>query len=170
MLCVYQYKNNTTSQTLHAADLNARLTLTQSIVENLKAENDHLKTGSQFQPNACGPTSSTSQPSGLSSLLGPSVRQPMGMSLTKSFSLSLNDCKEPGKQTLFVKLLTKLLTRQRVYVMYLISFLCLILADVLQADTLSVSSLPDEVCARVLVRMADHTEVSALKTSNCPDS
>ncbi|XP_029291369.1 neuron navigator 1 isoform X3 [Cottoperca gobio] len=60
----------------------------QSTVENLKQENDHLKTGS-------GPTSSTSQPSGLSSLLGPSLRQPMSMSLTKSFSLSLNDCKDP---------------------------------------------------------------------------
>nr|XP_033484535.1 neuron navigator 1-like isoform X5 [Epinephelus lanceolatus]XP_033484536.1 neuron navigator 1-like isoform X5 [Epinephelus lanceolatus] len=60
----------------------------QSTVENLKAENDHLKTGS-------GPTSSTSQPSGLASLLGPSLRQPMSMSLTKSFSLSLNDCKDP---------------------------------------------------------------------------
>ncbi|XP_054464498.1 neuron navigator 1-like [Anoplopoma fimbria] len=60
----------------------------QSTVENLKAENDHLKTGSS-------PTSSTSQPSGLASLLGPSMRQPMSMSLTKSFSLSLNDCKDP---------------------------------------------------------------------------
>ncbi|XP_044207544.1 neuron navigator 1-like isoform X4 [Thunnus albacares] len=60
----------------------------QSMVENLKAENDHLKVGS-------GPTSSTSQPSGLASFLGPSLRQPMSMSLTKSFSLSLNDCKDP---------------------------------------------------------------------------
>ncbi|KAM3872366.1 neuron navigator 1-like [Diretmus argenteus] len=63
----------------------------QSTVENLKAENDHLKTGSQ----PSGPTTSTSQPSGLASLLGPSTRQPMSMSLTKSFSLSLNDCKDP---------------------------------------------------------------------------
>ncbi|KAM8862509.1 neuron navigator 1 isoform 2-T3 [Spinachia spinachia] len=60
----------------------------QSTVEDLKAENDHLKTGSS-------PTSSTSQPSGLASLLGPSLRQPMSMSLTKSFSLSLSDCKDP---------------------------------------------------------------------------
>ncbi|KAM7411846.1 hypothetical protein PAMA_021700 [Pampus argenteus] len=58
----------------------------QSVVENLKAENDHLKVG---------PTSSTSQPSGLASFLGPSLRQPMSMSLTKSFSLSLNECKDP---------------------------------------------------------------------------
>ncbi|XP_063740202.1 neuron navigator 1-like isoform X2 [Eleginops maclovinus] len=92
----------------------------QSTVENLKAENDHLKTGS-------GPTSSTSQPSGLASLLGPSLRQPMSMSLTKSFSLSLNDCKDP---------------------------------DVSPVDTLSVSSLRDEVCARVLVCIRDQTEDS----------
>ncbi|XP_039656134.1 neuron navigator 1-like isoform X8 [Perca fluviatilis] len=92
----------------------------QSTVENLKAENDHLKTGS-------GPTSSTSQPSGLASLLGPSLRQPMSMSLTKSFSLSLNDCKDP---------------------------------DVSPADTLSVSSQRDEVCARVLVRIGDQAEDS----------
>ncbi|XP_069544024.1 neuron navigator 1 [Brachyistius frenatus] len=67
----------------------------QSTVENLKVENDHLKTGSQLNLPGCGPTSSTSQPSGLASLLGPSLRQPMSMSLTKSFSLSLNDCKDP---------------------------------------------------------------------------
>ncbi|XP_026223820.1 neuron navigator 1-like isoform X3 [Anabas testudineus] len=67
----------------------------QSTVENLKAENDHLKTGSQLQLPGSGPTSSTSQPSGLASLLGPSLRQPVSMSLTKSFSLSLNDCKDP---------------------------------------------------------------------------
>ncbi|KAM9350602.1 neuron navigator 1 [Symphorus nematophorus] len=67
----------------------------QSTVENLKAENDHLKTGSQLHLPSSGPTSSTSQPSGLASLLGPSLRQPMTMSLTKSFSLSLNDCKDP---------------------------------------------------------------------------
>ncbi|KAG7228292.1 hypothetical protein INR49_009153, partial [Caranx melampygus] len=67
----------------------------QSTVENLKAENSHLKTGSQLNLPGSGPTSSTSQPSGLASLLGPSLRQPMSMSLTKSFSLSLNDCKDP---------------------------------------------------------------------------
>ncbi|XP_015259070.1 PREDICTED: neuron navigator 1-like isoform X3 [Cyprinodon variegatus] len=67
----------------------------QSTVDNLKAENDHLKTGSQFPVSGPGPTSSTSQPSGLASLLGPSVNQPTSMSLTKSFSLSLNDCKAP---------------------------------------------------------------------------
>ncbi|XP_063319143.1 neuron navigator 1-like isoform X2 [Pelmatolapia mariae] len=67
----------------------------QSTVENLKAENVNLKTGTQHHLPGSGPTSSTSQPSGLASLLGPSLRQPMSMSLTKSFSLSLNDCKDP---------------------------------------------------------------------------
>ncbi|KAM6925220.1 neuron navigator 1 [Xenentodon cancila] len=67
----------------------------QSTVENLKAENDHLKTGSQLHPLGSGPTSSTSQPSGLASLLGPSLKQPISMSLTKSFSLSLSECKDP---------------------------------------------------------------------------
>ncbi|KAM9856176.1 neuron navigator 1 [Aulostomus maculatus] len=67
----------------------------QSTVENLKAENDHLKVGGQLPPSGAGPTSSTSQPSGLASFLGPSLRQPMSVSLTKSFSLSLNDCKDP---------------------------------------------------------------------------
>lgn len=73
------------------------LNVFQSTVENLKAENDHLKTGSQSCLTGSGPTSSTSQPSGLASLLGPSLRQPVSMSLTKSFSLSLNDCKDPGE-------------------------------------------------------------------------
>ncbi|KAI3357703.1 hypothetical protein L3Q82_016108, partial [Scortum barcoo] len=67
----------------------------EATVENLKAENDHLKTGSQLHLPGLGPTSSTSQPSGLASLLGPSLRQPTNMSLTKSFSLSLNECKDP---------------------------------------------------------------------------
>lgn len=45
--------------------------------------------------------------------------------------------------------------------LYLIRSYFLILSDVSSADTLSVSSQPDEVCARVLVRIADHTEVNA---------
>ncbi|XP_076598272.1 neuron navigator 1 isoform X3 [Chaetodon auriga] len=79
----------------HLEQLREAMNSMQSTVENLKAENDHLKTGSQLHLPGSGPTSSTSQPSGLASLLGPSLRQPMSMSLTKSFSLSLNDCKDP---------------------------------------------------------------------------
>ncbi|KAL2104221.1 hypothetical protein ACEWY4_001089 [Coilia grayii] len=63
----------------------------QSTVENLKAENDRLKTGAPVT----GPSMSTSQPSGLSSLLGSSPQRSMNMSLTKSFSLSLNECSDP---------------------------------------------------------------------------
>lgn len=44
---------------------------------------------------------------------------------------------------------------------YLIRFYFLILSDVSSADVLSVSSQPEEVCARVLVRIADHMEVNA---------
>lgn len=79
----------------HLEQLREAMNNMQSTVENLKAENDHLKTESQLLLPGSGPTSSTSQPSGLASLLGPSLRQPMSMSLTKSFSLSLNDCKDP---------------------------------------------------------------------------
>ncbi|XP_016148965.1 neuron navigator 1-like [Sinocyclocheilus grahami] len=66
----------------------------QSVVESLKAENDQLKTGSA--PSSlvlpCSPPStSTSQPSGLASLLNSNQTKPP-MSLTKSFSLSLNEC------------------------------------------------------------------------------
>uniref|UniRef100_A0A3Q3W4Z0 AAA+ ATPase domain-containing protein n=1 Tax=Mola mola TaxID=94237 RepID=A0A3Q3W4Z0_MOLML len=80
----------------HLEQLQEAMNHMQSTVENLKVENDHLKTGSQLHLHASGPTSSTSQPSGLSSLLGPSLKQPMSMSLAKSFSLSLSDCKDPG--------------------------------------------------------------------------
>ncbi|XP_062315939.1 neuron navigator 1 isoform X1 [Osmerus eperlanus] len=99
----------------------------QSTVENLKAENDQLKTGGPAPLPTSGPPMSTSQPSGLASLMGSSTRQPMSMSLTKSFSLSLNDCKDP---------------------------------ELSPADTLSVSSLHDEVCVRVLVRISDQGPVS----------
>ncbi|KTG05232.1 hypothetical protein cypCar_00016723 [Cyprinus carpio] len=66
----------------------------QSMVESLKAENDQLKTGSA--PSSlvlpCSPPStSTSQPSGLASLLNSNQTKPP-MSLTKSFSLSLSEC------------------------------------------------------------------------------
>ncbi|XP_059188923.1 neuron navigator 1-like isoform X1 [Centropristis striata] len=128
----------------HLEQLREAMNSMQSTVENLKAENDHLKTGTgpvsgptvipasiptsgPTSGLSSGPTSSTSQPSGLASLLGPSLRQPMSMSLTKSFSLSLNDCKDP---------------------------------EVSPVDTLSVSSQRDEVCAQVLVRIADQAEDS----------
>ncbi|XP_052450271.1 neuron navigator 1 isoform X4 [Carassius gibelio] len=66
----------------------------QSMVENLKAENDQLKTGSapsSLVLPCTPPSTSTSQPSGLASLLNCNQTKP-AMSLTKSFSLSLNEC------------------------------------------------------------------------------
>ncbi|XP_041083309.1 neuron navigator 1-like isoform X2 [Polyodon spathula] len=63
----------------------------QMTVESLKAENDQLKTGTG--PNTSpAPASSISQPQGLSSLLSASPRQSMALSLTQSFTLSLNEC------------------------------------------------------------------------------
>ncbi|XP_059397534.1 neuron navigator 1-like isoform X2 [Carassius carassius] len=66
----------------------------QRMVESLKAENDQLKTGSapsSLVLPCCPPSTSTSQPSGLASLLNSNQTKPP-MSLTKSFSLSLNEC------------------------------------------------------------------------------
>jgi hypothetical protein len=58
-------------------------------VENLKAENDQLKTG--------GPSTSTSQSSGLASLGTASPRQSVAMSLTKTFSMSLGEGSPSGE-------------------------------------------------------------------------
>uniref|UniRef100_A0AAR2IK27 Neuron navigator 1 n=1 Tax=Pygocentrus nattereri TaxID=42514 RepID=A0AAR2IK27_PYGNA len=71
----------------------------QLTVENLKAENDQLKTGSAPQSLVLPcvlPTSSTSQPSGLASMLG-SGHLTTATNLARSFSLSLNECSEPSK-------------------------------------------------------------------------
>ncbi|MBN3319161.1 NAV1 protein, partial [Atractosteus spatula] len=66
----------------------------QMTVENLKAENDQLKTGTTAPSSA--PPSSISQPQSLTALLtSSSPRQSMAMSLTQSFSLSLSECNEP---------------------------------------------------------------------------
>ncbi|MGH0165267.1 UNVERIFIED_CONTAM: hypothetical protein FKN15_048604 [Acipenser sinensis] len=70
-------------------------TFSSMTVESLKAENDQLKTGTG--PNTSpapspAPPSSISQPQGLSSLLSASPRQSMALSLTQSFTLSLNEC------------------------------------------------------------------------------
>ncbi|KAM9785796.1 neuron navigator 1-like [Neosynchiropus ocellatus] len=79
-------------------NLTSVLACLQSTVECLKAENDHLKIGSQLHHPGPGPSSSTSQPSGLASYLGAPLLQPMSMSLTKSFSLSLTDCKDLSEE------------------------------------------------------------------------
>ncbi|XP_010897563.2 neuron navigator 1 isoform X2 [Esox lucius] len=67
--------------------LQEAMTNMQMTVENLKAENDQLKTG--------GPSTSTSQSSGLASLGSASPRQSIAMSLTKTFSMSLGEGSPP---------------------------------------------------------------------------
>ncbi|XP_036447750.1 neuron navigator 1 isoform X2 [Colossoma macropomum] len=70
----------------------------QLTVENLKAENDQLKTGSAPQSlvlPCVPPTSSTSQPSGLAAMLG-SGHLTTATNLARSCSLSLNECSEPN--------------------------------------------------------------------------
>ncbi|XP_045079850.1 neuron navigator 1 isoform X8 [Coregonus clupeaformis] len=63
--------------------LQEAMTNMQMTVENLKAENDQLKTG--------GPSTSTSQSSGLASLGTASPRQSVAMSLPKTFGMTLGE-------------------------------------------------------------------------------
>ncbi|XP_063766688.1 neuron navigator 1 isoform X3 [Eleginops maclovinus] len=63
----------------------------QSTVENLKAENDHLKTGSLSPCPSPGPSSSVSQSSGLTALGSSSPRQSVAMHMPKSYSRGLNE-------------------------------------------------------------------------------
>ncbi|XP_056293487.1 neuron navigator 1 isoform X9 [Pseudoliparis swirei] len=58
----------------------------QSKVENLKAENDHLKTGTLSPCPSPGPSSSVSQSSGLTALGSSSPRQSVAMHMPKSYS------------------------------------------------------------------------------------
>ncbi|XP_058487380.1 neuron navigator 1 isoform X2 [Solea solea] len=60
-------------------------------VENLKAENDHLKTGSVSPCPSPGPSSSVSQSSGLTALGGVSPRQSIAMHVPKSYSRGPSD-------------------------------------------------------------------------------
>ncbi|XP_034388701.1 neuron navigator 1 [Cyclopterus lumpus] len=58
----------------------------QSKVENLKAENDHLKTSTLSPCPSPGPSSSVSQSSGLTALGSSSPRQSVAMHMPKSYS------------------------------------------------------------------------------------
>ncbi|XP_068449652.1 neuron navigator 1 [Clinocottus analis] len=62
------------------------MTNMQSTVENLKAENDHLKTGTLSPCPSPGPSSSVSQSSGLTALGSSSPRQSVAMHMPKSYS------------------------------------------------------------------------------------
>ncbi|KAM3621132.1 uncharacterized protein V6R79_006441 [Siganus canaliculatus] len=64
----------------------------QRTVENLKAENDHLKTGTLSPCPSPGPSSSVSQSSGLTALGGPSSpRQSVAVHMPKSYSRGLSE-------------------------------------------------------------------------------
>lgn len=95
----------------------------------------------------------------------------MSMSLTKSFSLSLNDCKDPGKRrtqnsTCFHLTHVYSTRKSCISVPHSLFSFPFFLLDLSPVDTLSVSSQPDEVCARVLVRIGDHAEVNILNSLN----
>ncbi|XP_042074947.1 neuron navigator 1 isoform X2 [Haplochromis burtoni] len=63
----------------------------QRTIENLKAENDHLKTGTLSPCPSPGPSSSVSQSSGLTALGSSSPRQSVAMHVPKSYSRGLSE-------------------------------------------------------------------------------
>ncbi|KAJ3602952.1 hypothetical protein NHX12_030696 [Muraenolepis orangiensis] len=72
--------------------LQEAMTSMQRTVENLKAENDQLKTGGPPSPTPSGgPSSSASQSSGLTAMGGTSPRQSVAVHLPKSYSRGLSD-------------------------------------------------------------------------------
>ncbi|XP_029287839.1 LOW QUALITY PROTEIN: neuron navigator 1 [Cottoperca gobio] len=71
--------------------LQEAMTSMQSTVENLKAENDHLKTGTPSPCPSPGPSSSVSQSSGLTALGSSSPRQSVAMNMPKSYSRGLSE-------------------------------------------------------------------------------
>ncbi|KAK0133956.1 Neuron navigator 1 [Merluccius polli] len=72
--------------------LQEAMTSMQRTVENLKAENDQLKTGGPPSPTlSAGPSSSASQSSGLTAMGGTSPRQSVAVHLPKSYSRGLSD-------------------------------------------------------------------------------
>ncbi|KAM8867598.1 neuron navigator 1 isoform 2-T4 [Synchiropus picturatus] len=112
----------------------------QRTVESLKAENDHLKTGTPCP--SPGPSSSASQSSGLTALGNSSPRQSVAVHLPKSYSRGMSE----GAGTLI-----SLRADQRKYD-YVFFFSP---ADVLSADSLSFSSHRDDHRVRVVVCVAD---------------
>ncbi|XP_071759870.2 neuron navigator 1 [Centroberyx gerrardi] len=63
----------------------------QRTVENLKAENDQLKTSGPSPSSSPGPSSSVSQSSGLTTLGGSSPRQSVAMQMPKSYSRGMSE-------------------------------------------------------------------------------
>ncbi|XP_027134885.1 neuron navigator 1 isoform X3 [Larimichthys crocea] len=75
----------------HLEQLQDAMTNMQRTVENLKAENDHLKTGTLSPCPSPGPSSSVSQSSGLTALGSSSPRQSVAMPMPKSYSRGLSE-------------------------------------------------------------------------------
>ncbi|XP_016524368.1 neuron navigator 1 isoform X5 [Poecilia formosa] len=71
--------------------LQEAMTNMQMTVENLKTENDKLKTGSLSPCPSPGPSSSVSQSSGLTALGSSSPRQSVAMHMPKSYSRGLSE-------------------------------------------------------------------------------
>ncbi|XP_069004659.1 neuron navigator 1 isoform X2 [Embiotoca jacksoni] len=71
--------------------LQEAMTSMQRTVENLKAENDHLKIGTPSPCPSPGPSSSASQSSGLTALGSSSPRQSVAMQMPKSYSRGLSE-------------------------------------------------------------------------------
>lgn len=71
--------------------LQEAMTSMQRTVENLKAENDQLKTGTLSPCPSPGPSSSVSQSSGLTTLGNSSPRQSVAMHMPKSYSRGLSE-------------------------------------------------------------------------------
>uniref|UniRef100_A0A669CX32 Neuron navigator 1 n=1 Tax=Oreochromis niloticus TaxID=8128 RepID=A0A669CX32_ORENI len=68
----------------------------QRTIENLKAENNHLKTGTLSPCPSPGPSSSVSQSSGLTALGSSSPRQSVAMHVPKSYSRGLSEGSSSG--------------------------------------------------------------------------
>uniref|UniRef100_A0A8D0AF11 Neuron navigator 1 n=1 Tax=Sander lucioperca TaxID=283035 RepID=A0A8D0AF11_SANLU len=68
------------------------------VLENLKAENDHLKTGGLSPCPSPGPSSSVSQSSGLTALGSLSPRQSVAMHMPKSYSRGLSEGGSSGTE------------------------------------------------------------------------
>ncbi|XP_044069368.1 neuron navigator 1 isoform X3 [Siniperca chuatsi] len=75
----------------HLEQLQEAMTNMQRTVENLKAENDQLKTGGLSPCPSPGPSSSVSQSSGLTALGSSSPRQSVAMHMPKSYSRGLSE-------------------------------------------------------------------------------
>uniref|UniRef100_A0A671YT23 Neuron navigator 1 n=1 Tax=Sparus aurata TaxID=8175 RepID=A0A671YT23_SPAAU len=92
--------------------LQEAMTSMQRTVENLKSENDQLKTGGLSPCPSPGPSSSPSQSSGLTALGSSSPRQSVAMHMPKSYSRGLSEGSTSG--TIHVSRVCRALCQQEV--------------------------------------------------------